>query len=226
MPFVKKNIHLSHIELEQKIIKKNIHSTIDQHQKIIIAAQNTANNLIFQAKLKAQRLLEKAQADQQRKTLETRQAIQGLIEKTKAQSQEIKDKIIEQTQQEILLEASNLLSSLNQIKQDFFEQHQDFFKSILTDLIESFTQELDLKLKMEIIAQKVIQKAKGLEEAILYFNEIDIKYITHLQLPINWKILIDNDIASQSCKLRAQGSDWHINFRQIETAAVGFFNIN
>jgi vacuolar-type H+-ATPase subunit H len=226
MPFVKKRIHLSSVDLHQKVIKSKLHLTINDHHRIITAANRTANNLINQAKIKANRIIQKANQKSEHRYLKTQHTIQGLIEKTKKDTEQIKNTTIEKTQQDIWHEANDLISKLNEAKDIYYHQHQDFLKTILFDLINALVTDIDIKTKLELIAQKLIDKAKGLEEAIIYFNQADFDTQPEIKLPLNWKILIDNDVPHQSCKLSAQGSDWYIDFKKITTDLSDFFKIN
>jgi vacuolar-type H+-ATPase subunit H len=223
MPFVKKTIHLSNINLHEKVVKTNLHLTIDHHQTIITAAEKTANNLIAQAKIKAHRLVRDAEEKAKQRESKTQTAMQGLIEKTRNEAENIQATIAEQTKQEVLAQANQLIQALNQSKQRFFDSHEDFFKEILNDMISALTQEIDLKTKLELLAQKVIEKAKGLEEGVIYFNQKDFESQPEVQLPLNWKMLADNDVPQQTCKLSAQGSEWYISFKDIESDVLSFF---
>lgn len=237
MPFIKKNIDLSDFtdfiknqapqnnvqsnlnNLNNQniyILKNNLKPFIEQHQLLIELAEKRAKKIIADADLYAKKIRAKAQKESDEKQSLLKINMQSLITSTKEQTKELKQNASLEAKQEVFEQAIELLASLNDAKQAYFNQNTDFFKKNLLSLINILTSKIDAKNRLELLADHVLEKAKGLEDAILYFHSSDFENLPEIDLPLGWKILASNEVKVNSCKLFAQGSEWIADFDSLE----------
>jgi vacuolar-type H+-ATPase subunit E/Vma4 len=227
MAFIKKSFSLNGHKPYDKVITNtqigeiakynNILSKAWQHsQAIEEESQLQINTKIEEANTKASEILDLAQAKQEEIIFEATQKAQQMIQQAEYSVQDILTNSEHRASQEVWDKAEELILSLEQAHQKFYENGEELLNSILVSIIKKLTSNLELQDKMQVLVSQVFDKAKEVEYATLYFNAQDFEHLPSFRIPQTWKVEKDIMLDKGWCRLVGAGGEWKTSIALIE----------
>ncbi|MET0466865.1 MAG: HrpE/YscL family type III secretion apparatus protein [Chitinophagaceae bacterium] len=227
MTFIKKTFSLNGYKPYNKIITNEIIQQIQEYNDILAKAtqdaqsvqeyaQIQANNIIEQANQKAKNILDTVEQHQQKILQQANQEANDLLQQAKHDVQDILTNSEHRAAQEVWDKAAELIQSLEQAHNKFYEHTEVLIQDILTDIIKKLTSNNDTQSQMQILVSQVFEKAKEVEYATLFFSPQDYEDLPTFHIPHTWKIEKDIMMDKGWCRLVGAGGEWKTSITLIE----------
>jgi len=224
MPFIRENIALDGLSLRDALIPKQEQHHFDQYQKIIATAKQEAEHLLIQAQNQAQAIIYDAEQTAHTLQDQAKKDCEDIHAQTQATLEDLKNSTVADAQKAVFDSAQDMLSQLQQAQSNLIHISEPFIKKIMRNIIDKFTQDIELKDKLYILSTQVLEKSRQLENGIWYFHPSNLHQLPKLSLPPSWQILTDETLSLDSCKLSISGSEWQVSFENMRHLLLEWFD--
>lgn len=237
MTFIKKRLNLNGYQPFHNIITNRQIAEIEEYNNIIALAHHQAQNIIDNANLEANNIvshankqakyiLDIANSECENRLVEMTHRTQTMLGDAGHQVQDILLNSEQKATKDVWNHAQQLISSLEQTHQQFYQHTHELIKGILASIIKKLTSNLEVQDRMQIIVHQVFAKAQEVEYASLFFNPKDFEKLPSLHIPQNWKLEKDNMLEQGLCRLVGAGGEWKTSIALIEHKIIEAIEYN